>query len=94
MTTSYNVLTPFGAFEATWGEDEDSPVEYTGSADAIAFFEAYLDLNSISGRGGALIEFDALEPADLYGFCQSEKHGISVLPSEDDLMEAMESDDE
>jgi|GEM_PF-2831454 len=87
MTTMYQAITPYGAFQATWGDDEESRVEYTGSADAIAYFKAFLDLNSISGAGGALLQFDALEPADLYGFCQSEQHGISVLPTEDDLMD-------
>lgn len=87
MSTIYQALTPYGAFQATWGDDEESRVEYTGSADAIAYFKAFLDLNSISGAGGALLQFDSLEPADLYGFCQSEQHGISVLPTEDDLMD-------
>lgn len=87
MSTIYQALTPYGAFQATWGDDDDSRVEYTGSADAIAYFKAFLDLNSISGAGGALLQFDSLEPGDLYGFCQSEQHGISVLPTEDDLMD-------
>lgn len=90
MTTIYKAVTPFGAFQAQWGDDEESPVEYTGSADAIAFFKAFLDLNSISGVGGALIEFNSLQPADFYGFCTSEKHGITVLPTEDDLMDELE----
>lgn len=90
-TTTYQALTPFGAFSANWGEDEDSRVEYTGSADAIAYFKAFLDLNSVSGRGGALIQFDSLEPVDLYGFCQSDKYQITVLPTVDDLKE--ENDD-
>jgi hypothetical protein len=93
MTTIYKALTPYGAFQATWGEDEESPVEYTGSADAIAYFRDFLALQSLSGLGGALIQFDTLEPAELYGFCQSEKHGISVLPTEDDLMDELEQDE-
>jgi hypothetical protein len=93
MTTIYKAVTPYGAFQATWGDDEESRVEYTGSADAIEYFKAFLGLNSISGRGGALIEFDSLEPADLYGFCQSEKYGITVLPTEDDLMDELENND-
>lgn len=94
MSTTYKAVTPYGAFQAEWSDDEDSRVEYTGSADAIAYFKAFLDLNSVSGAGGALIQFDALEPADLYGFCQSEQHGISVIPTEDDLNdEAMENDE-
>ncbi len=93
MSTIYKALTPYGAFQAEWADDEDSRVEYTGSADAIAYFKAFLDLNSISGFGGALIQFDTLEPADLYGFCQSEKHGITVLPTEDDLRDELEQDE-
>lgn len=90
MTTTYQALTPYGTFQATWGEDEESRVEYTGSADAIAYFRDYLELQSLSGIGGALIRFDTLEPAELYGFCQSEEHGITVLPTEDDLMDEMQ----
>lgn len=93
MSTIYKALTPYGGFQAEWGDDEDSRVEYTGNADAIAFFKAFLGLNSISGQGGALIEFDSLEPGDFYGFCQSEKYGIRVLPSEDDLMDERENRD-
>lgn len=94
MKTTYKVMTPYGGFEATWGEDEESRVEYTGSADAIAFFKAFLDLEAVSGRGGALIQFDTLEPADLYGFCQSEESGIVVIPNEDDLKDELEESDD
>ena len=93
MNTTYRAVTPFGAFQAEWGDEEESRVEYTGSADAIAYFKDYLALNSISGVGGALIRFDTLEPADLYGFCQSEKAGISVIPTLDDLMSEFEEED-
>jgi len=93
MSTNYKAVTPFGAFEATWGEDEESRVEYSGSADAIEYFRAFLDFNSITGRGGAIIRFDALEPADLYGFCQSQEHGIVVLPNEDDLKDEMQGEE-
>lgn len=93
MTTIYQAMTPFGAFQAAWGEDEESRVEYSGSAEAIAFFKAFLDLNSLSGFGGALIQFDTLEPGDFYGFCQSEKHGISVIPTEDDLKDELDNDE-
>ena len=65
MTTTYKAVTPFGAFQADWADDEESRVEYTGSADAIAYFKDFLALNSISGTGGALIQFDTLEPAAL-----------------------------
>ena len=93
MTTIYKAVTPFGEFQAEWGEDEESRVEYSGNAEAIAFFKAFLDLNSLSGFGGALIQFDTLEPADLYGFCQSEKAGISVIPTMDDLMSEFKEKD-
>lgn len=92
MTTEYKAITPYGAFQASWGDADDSRVEYTGSADAIAYFKAYLDLNSVSGVGGALIQFDYLEPADFYGFCTSDKYAISVLPTDDDLMDSFEDE--
>lgn len=81
------------SIQAEWNNDEESRVEYSGSADAIAYFKDSLALNSISGAGGALIRFDTLEPSDLYGFCQSEKAGISVIPSLDDLMSEFEEED-
>lgn len=93
MTTTYRAITPFGAFQADWSDDEDGRVQYSGSADAIAYFKDYLALNSISGAGGALIRFDTLEPADLYGFCQSEEAGISVIPTLDDLISEIEERD-
>jgi hypothetical protein len=93
MSTNYKAVTPCGAFEATWGEDEESRVEYSGSADAIEYFRAFLDFNSVTGSGGAIIRFDKLEPADLYGFCQSKEYGISVLPNEDDLKEESQGDE-
>lgn len=92
MTTIYKAATPYGAFQAEWDDDEDSRVVYTGSADAIAYFKAFLGLNSISGVGGALIQFDSLEPADLYGFCNSKEYGITVIPTEDDLMDELQQE--
>jgi hypothetical protein len=94
IETSYQVMTPHGAFEASWDAAEDSPVRYAGSPDGIAFFRACLDLQSLSGAGGALLQFDALEPADLYGYCQSVKYGITVQPLRDDLLDAAQSKDE
>lgn len=91
--TSYKVMTPHGGFEAQWAEDEETPVQYVGNEDAIAFFKAFLDLNSISGPGGALVKFEFLEPADLYGFCQSAEYGITVLPTKDDIQESIEEED-
>jgi hypothetical protein len=90
MSVIYKAVTPYGAFQAEWGDDEDSRVVYSGSPDAIEFFRAYLDLNVVTGRGGAIVQFDKLEPADLYGFCQSKEYGISVIPNEDDLLDEME----
>lgn len=94
MATQYNVATPYGTFLAQWGEDEESPVAYSGDDGAISHFKAYLELNSVSGRGGALVRFDSLEPDDLYGFCQSEKYGIIVAPSADDLMDDLENEEQ
>ncbi|MFM0608655.1 hypothetical protein PQR05_29415 [Paraburkholderia sediminicola] len=85
--TTYNVATPHGAFSANWDEDDEIPVQYEGDPDAIAYFQAYLDLNAVSARGGALVRFETLEPDDLYGFCQSDKYGIAVMPTVDDLLE-------
>jgi DNA-binding Lrp family transcriptional regulator len=93
MSTIYQAVTPFGAFQAEWSDDEDSRVQYTGSAGAIAYFKDYLDLQSVSGAGGRLIRFDTLEPADFYGFCQSEQAGIRVTPTIDDLMDEMAETD-
>lgn len=92
--TTYKAVTPAGAFQAAWSDDDDdSRVEYSGNPEAIAYFRDFLGLNSISGQGGALVQFDELQPADLYGFCQSEKYGISVIPNEDDLLDELESSD-
>nr|WP_238487075.1 hypothetical protein [Cupriavidus pauculus] len=87
--TTYQVMTPFGAFEARWTDDEESPVQYQGGTDAIAFFRSYLELHPVPGRDGGLVQFDALEPADLYGFCQSEEFGITVLPDRADTEEEL-----
>lgn len=94
ITTTYKVATPNGGFEAQWDEDDEIPVQYVGDADAIAAFKAFLDLGAVSGREGALIQFDSLEPADLYGFCQSEKYGITVLPTVDDLLDEQQQEQE
>jgi hypothetical protein len=81
----YQVLTPFGAFEAIFGE-EDTPVEYRGNEPAIQFFKNYLIVNQLSGEHGHLLNPDRLEPDELYGFCQPEGSGISVMPPFDDLL--------
>lgn len=79
IATEQTVFTPHGMFVAMWDEDEDLPVSYRGSQDALAYFKTYLDLKTVSGRGGSVLRFDALEPADLFGFCQSSEFGIQVL---------------
>ena len=90
--TTYQVTTPFGVFQARWPEDEESPVQYEGGADAIAFFRSYLELHPVPGRDGGLVQFDSLEPADLYGFCQSEEYGITVLADQADIEEELSED--
>lgn len=86
ITTQQLVVTPSGQFTAMWDENEDLPVSYAGDDDAIAFFKAHLALNLPTGRTGALLKFDTLEPDDLYGFGQSQEFGILVLPEPDDML--------
>lgn len=86
IETQYTVSTPCGSFTAQWDEDDSIPVSYQGDPDAIGYFQSYLAMNAVTGQGGALLHFDHLEPADLYGFCQSESCGIVVLPGFDELM--------
>ena len=93
IQTEQTVVTPCGSFIAMWDEDENVSVAYRGDHDAVEYFKAYLDLNVVSGRGGAVLAFESLEPADLYGFCQSPSHGIMVLLSPDDLMADSAEDD-
>jgi hypothetical protein len=93
----YQVLTPAGVFQAVFGE-EDTPVEYRGNETAIQFFKNWLALNQISGEHGILLNDNNLEPDQLYGFCQPDGSGITVLPPLDDLLmyaqqEAMEQDE-
>jgi hypothetical protein len=85
--TQYKVLTPHGSFMAQWDENPEIAVQYSGNPDAIAFFRASLNLRSVSGAGGALLSPETLEPADLYGFCQSDEWGIVVMPEFDDLIQ-------
>lgn len=84
--TQYTVATPYGTFTAMWDEDESKPVVYAGSDSAMAFFRAYFDLTSRTGREGSLLSLDSLEPDDLYGFCQSPEFGILVLPEASDML--------
>lgn len=93
ISTEQHVLTPLGSFSAMWDEDENVPVTYRGDTSAVEYFRAYLDLNVVSGRGGAVLSFNSLEPADLSGFCQSREFGILVLQDPDDLIaEAVQED--
>lgn len=86
IATQYTVATPHGQFSALWDEDEAVPVRYAGNAEAQAYFGAYLALKTVSGRNGAVLSMDSLEPADLYGFCQSAEYGVLVLPEFDELV--------
>jgi hypothetical protein len=84
--TIYQVLTPAGAFDVAFGDDESPYTEYRGNDTAIQFFKNYLVINQVSGEHGHLLIADNLEPDDLYGFCQPTGSGISVLPPFDDLL--------
>lgn len=89
ISTKYTVITPVGWFEAIWDDDEDVPVRYEGGQEAQEYFRAYLALNLISGRNGALLRMERMEPVDLYGFCQSEEYSITVMPDFDGLVAIM-----
>jgi hypothetical protein len=92
--TEYSVLTPYGGFTVTWRDDDDSAPEYEGEQDAIDYFSEYLSTAQVTGRGGARLSLKRMEPADLYGFCESTEYGIAVAPTFDDLLdEANESDE-
>jgi hypothetical protein len=93
ILTTYTIGTPAGVFQANWDEDEEIAVSYTGEPDAIAFFRAYLDLASPSARGGALVQFDTLEPED-FGFIAVENAPIVVLDPQEQLEPDEEPDDE
>ncbi len=94
IATEQIVSTPCGSFVAMWDEDESVPVIYRGNPDAVAYFRAYLELNVVSGRNGALLAFDDLEPADLSGFCQSKEYGIFVLQEPDDFLSELAAEDQ
>lgn len=96
MSTEYVVLTPTGTFTATW-QDGEAPVVYAGDLAAIELFRRYMKEQMVTGNGGMVLDADRLEPAELYGFCQSEDFGIVVLPDADDMeailrAEAMEDE--
>lgn len=80
ISTTYIVLTPRGQFLAEWDEDEEIPVQYAGDPVAIAYFYDYMALEMVTGRGGLRLEPGYIEPDELYGFCQSDKYGITVIP--------------
>ena len=87
ISTSSIVMTPKGSFLAQWDEDEDALVQYVGDGEAIDYFREYLALEMVSGTNGLRLSADYIEPAELEGFCQSEKYGISVMPDTPTLPE-------
>lgn len=80
IATRYLVVTPEGAFEAQWDDDELVPVQMVGSPAAIEHLEHFLQLRMITGRRGQRLSIASIEPDDLLGFCQSVEFGIRVLP--------------
>ena len=102
MTAEYTILTPAGMVTASWGDDEDSRVVYTGSDDGLSFFREFMAVARVSGRGGIPLYWDSLEPFDLYAYCQSAEYGILVFPDpesmiailDEQLMEGNESEQE
>jgi hypothetical protein len=93
ITTQYTVVTPYGTFLASWDEDENVPVSYSGSREAADYFKAFMELRMLSGRNGGLLRFDNLEPGDLYGYCQSEEFGVVVMPEGADML-ALQDDEQ
>lgn len=89
MSTEYTVATPLGLFVVTWPEEEDAQPRYSGGYEAIEFFKEYLSLEQVTGRGGSLLTLEGMEPADLYGFCESKEYGIQVMPELDDVLAEM-----
>jgi hypothetical protein len=87
ITTEQTVVTPHGTFVAMWDEDENIPVAYRGNQSAVDYVRSYMALNVVSGRNGAILDLDNLEPADLYGFCQSQEYGIVVIQDPDDVFD-------
>lgn len=75
---SCTVITPCGSFVAAWSLDDEEPVSYSGSFDAINFFRQFLLDELVTGAGGRRIEFESVEPDDLRGFCDLPEQGIVV----------------
>lgn len=75
---SCTVITPCGSFVAAWSLDDEEPVSYSGSFDAINFFRQFLIDELVTGVGGRRIEFESVEPDDLRGFCDLPERGIVV----------------
>lgn len=75
---SCRVITPCGSFTATWPDDEEARVRYSGSLDGIEYFKNFMQMSPVIGEGGRRLAFETLEPGDLRGFCQSEEYGITV----------------
>lgn len=93
ITTHYTVLTPCGAFVAHWDEDEDVPPVFSGNWNALEYFKAYLAATRPNGPDGRLLAFEALEPNELEGFCQSDEFGITVWPDDAPMPEHEEEHD-
>lgn len=71
---------PCGAFVAHWDEDENVPPVFSGNSNAVEYFKAYMAATRPNGPDGRLLAFEALEPNELEGFCQSDEFGIIVWP--------------
>jgi hypothetical protein len=85
IATRYLVVTPEGAFEALWDDDELVPVELVGSPAAVEHFQRFLQVRMVTGRNGQRLSAASIEPDDLLGFCQSVEFGISVLPDPQEI---------
>lgn len=91
--TEQTVFTPVGQFSATWSEDPDDPVAYSGNQSAMDYVRNYIDTQMVTGNLGERLFFDSLEPAELYGFCQSVEWGIQVMPEFNDLIQYSQDDE-
>lgn len=80
--TVVRAITPVGVFEAEWLDGDDELPSYNGSAEAIAYFRAYLDMSMVTGIGGRRLQADTLSPGDMIGFVDSEEFGIKVQSDE------------
>lgn len=90
IATEITVNTPTGSFLAQWDDDPDVPVQYAGDQHGVAYFRHYMDVARVTGHGGLRLDPDQLEPADLVGFCNSAKYGITVMPDADYVLAVAE----